>query len=177
MSTVLAIIATIIVVAIVVILILAAMKADTFRVVRTTSIKAPPDKIFPLINDFQKWIGWSPYEKLDPAMKRSFSGPQSGRSAGYAWEGKKAGAGSMEIIEAKPSSQVSLKLDFTKPFKANNLVDFTMVPRGDATEVTWDMHGPISFMAKLMHVVINMDRMVGKDFDKGLANLKAIAEK
>jgi hypothetical protein len=177
MSTVLAIIALIIVLAIVIILILAAMKADTFRVVRTTSIKAPPEKIFPLINDFQKWGGWSPYEKMDPAMKRSFSGPQDGKGARYAWEGKKAGAGSMEITEAKPSSQVSLRLDFTKPFKANNLVDFTMVARGDSTDVTWDMHGPMPFVSKIMHVVINMDRMVGKDFDTGLANLKAIAEK
>ena len=176
MSTVLAIIAAIIVLAIVVILIFAAMKPDTFRVVRTTSIEAPPETIFPLINDFQKWSGWSPYEKLDPAMKRSFSGPQSGKGARYAWESKKAGAGSMEITEAKPS-QISLQLDFTKPFKANNLVDFTLVPRGDATEITWDMHGPTPFMGKIMHVFINMDRMVGKDFDTGLANLKAIAEK
>jgi uncharacterized protein YndB with AHSA1/START domain len=177
MSTVLAIIAAVIVLAIIVILILAAMKADTFRVVRTTSIKAPPEKIFPLINDFQKWGGWSPYEKMDPAMKRSFSGPQSGKGASYAWEGKKAGAGSMEITEAKPSSKVSLRLDFTKPFKANNLVDFTMAPRGDSSDVTWDMHGPTPFIGKIMHVFINMDRMVGKDFDTGLANLKTIAEK
>jgi hypothetical protein len=175
MSTVLAIIAAIIVLAIVIILILAAMKPDTFRVVRTTSIKAPPEKIVLLIEDFRKWSGWSPYEKMDPAMTRSFSGAPSGKGARYAWEGKKAGAGSMEITEAKPS-QVSLKLDFTKPFKANNLVDFTIAPRGDATEITWDMHGPTPFIGKIMHVFINMDRMVGKDFEKGLANLKALAE-
>jgi hypothetical protein len=176
MSTVLAIIATIIVLAIIIILILAAMKPDTFRVARSTSIKAPPDNIVPLISDFQKWGGWSPYEKMDPAMKRSFSGPASGKGARYAWESKKAGAGSMEITEVKPS-QVSLKLDFTRPFKANNLVGFTLVPRGDATEITWDMHGPTPFMGKIMHVFINMDRMVGKDFEAGLASLKAIAEK
>ena len=129
MSPVLATIAIIIVLAIIIILILAAMKPDTFRVVRSTSIKAPPDNIVPLISDFQKWGGWSPYEKMDPAMKRSFSGPASGKGARYAWEGKKAGAGSMEITEVKPS-QVSLKLDFTRPFKANNLVDFTLAPRG-----------------------------------------------
>ena len=128
MSTVLAIIAIIIVLAIVIILILAAMKPDTFRVVRTTSIKAPPEKIFPLIKTSMNGARWSPYEKMDPAMKRSFSGAPSGKGARYAWEGKKAGAGSMEITEAKPS-QVSLKLDFTKPFKANNLVDFTIAPQ------------------------------------------------
>ena len=154
-----------------------ATRPDAYHVERSTTVDAPAATVFAQIDDLSVWKEWSPWEKKDPAMKRSFSGPQDGKGARYAWEGKKAGAGSMEITEAKPSSQVSLRLDFTKPFKANNLVDFTMVARGDSTDVTWEMHGPMSFVSKIMHVVINTDRMVGKDFDKGLANLKAIAEK
>jgi uncharacterized protein YndB with AHSA1/START domain len=156
----------------------AAAKPDTFRVERTASIKAPPEKIFPLINDFDNWGAWSPWEKKDPAMKRTRSGAASGKGSVYAWDGdKNVGKGRLEIAEASPPSKVTLKLDFEKPFAAHNIVNFTMEPQGDATTVTWAMHGPVPFLAKIVHVFLNIDRMVGQDFEAGLANLKALAER
>lgn len=171
-------IATVIVVFIAGVLVFAATKPDAFRVQRATSIKAPPEKIFPHINEFQRWGAWSPYEKKDPAMKRSLSGPPSGKGAVYVWEGNgDVGQGRMEIAEASAPSRVTIKLDFVKPFEAHNIVDFTLEPRGDTTQVTWDMRGPMPFLSKVITVFIDMDRMVGADFEAGLANLKAIAEK
>jgi uncharacterized protein YndB with AHSA1/START domain len=176
--TIAVIVAVIVVLAIAVILILAAAKPDTFRVVRATSIKAPPAEIFPAINDFRKWAEWSPYEKKDPAMKRAFSDPASGKGATYAWEGNKnIGIGSMEITDSQSPSKVALKLDFTKPFEAHNTVVFSLEPRGESTLVTWAMQGPVPFIAKIMHVVLNIDKMVGKDFEIGLANLKVLTER
>ena len=161
-----------------VVLILALTKPDTFRVERTTSIKAPPEKIFPLLNDFQSWSAWSPYEKKDPAMKRTFSGPPSGKGAIYEWDGdKNVGQGRMEIMRSTPPSNVTLDLDFVKPFEAHNTVVFTLAPQGDFTTVTWAMQGPANFISKVMQVFINMDKMVGTDFEAGLANLKALAGK
>jgi uncharacterized protein YndB with AHSA1/START domain len=172
------IIGIVIVVLIVGVLILAATKPDTFRVQRAASIKAPPEKIFSLINDFNRWSVWSPWEKKDPAMKRTFGATTSGKGAEYAWEGNKdVGQGSMEIAESVAPSKVALKLDFVKPFEAHNLVEFTLEPKSDATTVTWLMQGDTPYFAKIIHVFINMDKMVGKDFETGLANLKAIAEK
>jgi hypothetical protein len=160
------------------ILVFAATKPDTFRVERATSIKAPPDKIFALIDDFHRWGSWSPWEKLDPAMKRTFGGPPSGKGAVYQWEGNdKVGAGRMEIKESSPSSKVSIGLDFVKPFEAHNIALFTLEPKGDSTNVTWAMYGPAPFISKVMQVFVSMDSMVGKDFETGLANLKAVAEK
>ena len=165
-------------VAIAAVLILAATKPDVFRVQRATSIKAPPDKVFGFINDFKRWDGWSPWEKKDPAMKRSFGATTSGKGATYAWEGNKdVGQGSMEITQSTPSSAIKLKLDFLKPFEAHNVVDFTLEPKGDTTQVTWTMAGPTPYFAKIFHVFMDMDSMVGKDFETGLANLKAVAEK
>jgi hypothetical protein len=159
-------------------LIFASTKPDTFRVVRSTTIKAPADKLFPLINDFRAWGSWSPYEKKDPAMRRTFGATSSGKGAAYAWEGnKEIGQGSMEITESSPPSEVRLRLDFVKPFEAHNIVDFTLKPEGDSTRVTWAMRGPAPFVSKVMQVFINMDKMVGTDFEAGLANLKAVAEK
>jgi hypothetical protein len=156
----------------------AATRPDTFRVQRTASIKAAPDKIFPHINDFHSWGAWSPYEKLDPAMTRTHSGAASGKGAVYAWESNgNAGKGRMEITESSAPGKVALNLDFEKPFEARNIVEFTMVPKGDLTDVTWAMHGPTPYLAKVMHLFFNMDGMVGKDFEAGLASLKAIAEK
>ena len=161
-----------------VVVILALTKPATFRVERTTSIKASPEKIFPLINDFQSWSAWSPYEKKDPAMKRNFSGPPSGKGAIYEWDGdKNVGQGRMEITGSTPPSNVTLALDFVKPFEAHNTVTFTLTPQGDSTTVTWAMQGPSHFISKVMQVFINMDKMVGTDFEAGLANLKALAEK
>jgi uncharacterized protein YndB with AHSA1/START domain len=171
------IIAIVIVVLIAGVLILAATKPDTFRVQRAASIKAPPEKIFALINDFNRWGAWSPWEKKDPAMKRTFGATTTGKGAVYAWEGNKdVGQGRMEIAESVPPSKVALNLDFVKPFEAHNLVEFTLEPKGDATNVTWAMQGHTPYFAKIIHVFINMDKMVGKDFETGLANLKTAAE-
>ena len=168
----------ILVVIIAAVLVYAATRPNDFVTARTASIKAAPEAIFPLINDFRRWSVWSPYEKLDPEMKRTFSGADSGKGAAYAWEGNaKAGKGRMEIVNSVPSSLVSLKLDFEKPFKANNTVEFTLKPAGNATTVTWAMRGRYPFMAKLIGVFMNFDRLVGKDFETGLANLKRATEK
>ena len=163
--------------AIVALLAYAATRPDSFRLERQTVIKAPPEKIFANLVDFNKWGAWSPWEKLDPQMKRTHSGAGSGKGASYAWAGDKVGAGRMEILDATPSSSVKIKLDFTKPFEAHNLVDFTLVPQGDSTQVTWAMYGPMAFINKLFGVFMSMDKMVGKDFEAGLADLKAVSEK
>ena len=156
---------------------IAATRPDTFRVERTTSINAPPGRVFALINDLRRWSAWSPYERKDPAMKRTYSGAASGPGAAYAWEGnREIGQGRMEITEASPPSRVALKLDFVKPFEAHNVVEFTLEARGDATNVTWALHGPASYMSKVMSVFFSVERMVGNDFESGLANLKAAAE-
>jgi hypothetical protein len=174
----LAVIALVLLVAVAGVLAFAAMKPSTFRVQRATSIKAPPETIFALVNDFRNWRAWSPWEKMDPALKRTYSGPESGKGAVYEWEGNnKVGKGRMEIIDAPAPSKVAIKLDFLKPFEAHNTAEFTLVPKGDATDVTWAMHGPNLFIGKVMSVFVSMDRMVGKDFEAGLANLKAAAEK
>ncbi len=159
------------------VLVLVAIKPDTFRVKRTAAIKAPPEKIFALIDDLKAWGTWSPWEKKDPSMKRTYGATTRGKGATYAWEGNKdVGQGSMEIAASTPPSRIALKLDFLKPFEAHNSVEFTLAPAGDTTKVTWEMQGPTPFFAKIVHVFINMDRMVGKDFETGLANLKAAAE-
>ena len=169
--------AAIVVVLIGAVLLFAATRPDSFRVMRTTSIKAPPERIFPLINEFNRWSAWSPYEKKDPAMKRTFSGPAAGKGAVYAWEGNKdVGKGRMEIADASVPSRVVLNLDFSEPFEAHNVVDFTLEPKGDTTQVTWAMRGPMPFLSKVITLFVDMDRMVGGDFETGLANLKAIAE-
>lgn len=167
----------ILVVIIVAVLIYAATRPNDFVTIRTATIKAPAETIFPLINDFGRWPTWSPYEKLDPNMKRTLSGAASGKGAAYAWEGNgKAGKGRMEIVNSVPSSQVALKLDFEKPFRANNSVDFTLTPSGDTTAVSWAMRGSRPFIAKLMGLFMNFDTLIGRDFEIGLANLKRNTE-
>ena len=167
----------IILVLIAAVLIYAATKPDTFEVQRSATIKAPPEKIFPLLNDFHSWQSWSPWEKLDPAMKRTHSGAASGKGAVYAWEGNsQVGAGRMEMIESTPSSKIAIQLDFIKPFEGHNVAEFTLVPNGDSTNVTWSMHGPNRYIGKLMSVFINMDKMIGGDFERGLAAIKTEAE-
>ena len=171
------IIAIVLAIAIVVVLILAVTKPDTFSVQRGAAMKAPPQKIFSLINDFHQWGTWSPWEIKDPAMKRTFSGAESGRGAVYAWDGNKnVGSGRMEILEASTPSKIVIKLDFFTPFEGHNTAEFTMLPRGAATEVTWTMYGVTPFIGKVMHVFINLDKMIGKDFELGLANLKKAVE-
>src|SRR5258708_35173712 len=178
MFVIIAIIAVILALVIAAVLILATTKPDIFSVKREIDIKAPPDKIFPLINDFHQWGSWSPYENKDPAMRRSFSGAASGKGAVYGWEGdKNVGSGRMEILDTAAPTKIVIKLDFFKPFDGHNTAEFTMLPQGNATNLTWLMHGPLPFMGKVMHVFINMDRMVGKDFEAGLINLKTLGEK
>ena len=168
----------VVVVLVVGVLVAAAMRPNDFSLQRTASIRAPAAKIHPFIDDFRQWPAWSPWEHIDPTMKRTLSGAPSGVGAVYAWEGSgKAGAGRMEIKESSAPSRVGIQLDFLKPFEAHNVAEFTLVPQGDSTEVTWVMRGPSPFVSKLMGVFISMDTMVGKDFEKGLANLKAVAEK
>ncbi|MDB4951519.1 MAG: polyketide cyclase [Gemmatimonadetes bacterium] len=156
----------------------AATRPGTFHVQRTAIIQAPPEKIYPLIEDFHRWTEWSPYEKLDPAMKRTYTGAASGKGAVYTWDGNgKAGAGQMEITEAVPPSLVRIALDFTRPFRANNVTRFTLSPRDGGTEVVWAMDGTNAFITRVMGIFVNMDDLIGKDFVVGLANLKAVAER
>ena len=178
MFEIIAIIVVVLAIVIAIVLILAATKPNTFSVQRATTVKAPPERIFPLINDFHQWGSWSPYENKDPAMKRSFSGAADGKGAVYGWEGNKnVGSGRMEILDASEPSKIVIKLDFFTPFEGHNTAEFTMLPQGDATNLTWLMHGPASFMSKVMQVFINLDNMIGKDFEIGLANLKRLTEK
>jgi hypothetical protein len=178
MLEIIAIVALVLAIAIAMILILAAIKPATFSVQRATTVKAPPERIFPLINDFHQWGSWSPYETKDPAMKRSYSGAADGRGAVYGWEGNKnVGSGRMEIVDASVASKIVIKLDFFTPFEGHNTAEFTMLPQGDGTNLTWLMHGPASFMSKVMQVFINLDNLIGKDFEIGLANLKRLTEK
>jgi hypothetical protein len=179
MFEILAIIAVVLAIAIAIVLILAATKPDTFSVQRAAAVKAPPEKIFPLINDFHQWGTWSPWEGKDPGMKRTYSGTASGRGAVYAWDGNKnVGSGRMEILDASSPSKIVIKLDFFKPFEAHNTAEFSVLPQGDgATNISWVMHGPAPFMSKIMQVFMNIDKMVGKDFEIGLSNLKKLTER
>jgi uncharacterized protein YndB with AHSA1/START domain len=179
MFEILAIIAVVLAIAIAVVLIQAATKPDTFGVQRAAVVKAPPEKIFSLINDFHQWGTWSPWEGKDPGMKRTYSGTASGRGAVYAWDGNKnVGSGRMEILDASSPSKIVIKLDFFKPFEAHNTAEFTMLQQDDgATNISWVMHGPAPFMSKMMQVFMNIDKMVGKDFEIGLSNLKKLTER
>jgi len=156
----------------------AANKPDTFRVERSASVKAPPERIFALIDDLRAFNTWNPFEKKDPNLKRRYSGPSTGRGAAYSFDGNRdVGSGSLEILESAPPSRITMRLAMVEPFEVQNTVEFTLVPNGGATNVTWAMQGPAPFIAKVIHVFIDMDKMVGKDFEAGLAGLKAIAEK
>ncbi len=155
----------------------ATTKPDTFRIQRSSTIAAPPENVFGLIEDLHQWASWSPWEKMDPAMKKVYSGAPQGAGAVLDWDGNNdVGTGRMEIVSTVPSSRVVIKLDFLKPFEAHNQAEFTLEGGGTATTLTWAMHGPQPFMMKVMDLVIGMDKMVGKDFETGLANLKQLAE-
>lgn len=155
----------------------AATRPDSFRVERTTTIKAPPQKVFGLINDLHNWGGWSPWEKIDPGMKRTYSGAASGVGAAYEWDGNQnVGSGRMLITKSTAPTDVVIQLDFLKPFEAHNTAEFTLGSNGDSTNVTWSMSGQHTFISKLVCLFVSMDGMVGKDFENGLANLKALAE-
>jgi len=163
---------------IVLILLLAATRPATLRIERSALIQATPEQIFPLLNDFHRWTEWSPWERLDPGLQRTYSGAASGVGAVYAWAGnKKVGQGRMEITESHFPTRLVLTLDFLAPFEAHNLTEFTVRSGGAGTTLTWLMTGPNSFMGKVMGLFMNMDRLIGKDFEAGLANLKATVER
>lgn len=171
------IIALLVIAVIVIVLVVAAFRPDSFRYERSTRIKATPEKIYAFLDDFHRWTAWSPWEKKDPAMQRQFGGSATGKGATYAWQGNKdVGEGRMEIVESAPHSSLKIQLVFIKPFAANNMAEFTLTPAGDQTEVHWAMYGPQPYVAKVMGLFLNMDKMIGKDFEAGLAALKASAE-
>jgi hypothetical protein len=158
-------------------LIVVSMQPATFSLSRSTTISAPAEAVFPLVNDFHKWDAWSPWAKLDPAMKATFDGPATGPGAIYTWEGNSTvGQGKMTIASSHPSDSVTIDLEFIKPFAAKNKTEFTFKTTDKQTTVTWNMSGENNFIAKAMCLFISMDKMVGGDFEKGLAQLKAAAE-
>ena len=168
----------VVLVLIVAVLAYAATRPDALHVERSAEIKAPPERILPLIADFHNWASWSPYEKVDPAMKKTYSGPDKGKGAVYEWAGNsQVGQGRMEITDVSEPSRVDIKLDFIKPFEGHNVAVFALRPQGDATTVTWSMDGKSPYVAKLMGVFLDMDHLIGKDFEAGLTSIKTIAER
>lgn len=168
----------VIVIIIAAVLIVAATRPDSFRIERAVVIAAPPEKVFPLIDDFHQWEAWSPWEGIDPQLKRTYAGAASGKGAVYEWDGNRnMGHGRMEITESQAPSKLLIDLHFIKPFEARNKVEFTLVPEGAGTRVTQAMFGPSPFISKLMGLVFSMEKMVGTKYEQGLASLKALAEK
>ena len=154
-----------------------AMQPATFQVQRAATIAAPPAIVFAHVNDFHKWEAWSPWAKLDPEMKTTYSGEPAGKGAVYAWTGNsEVGEGRMTILESQPGERVEIKLEFLKPFAATNIAVLAFKPEGDGTAVTWTMDGNNTFITKAVGLVMNMDKMIGADFEKGLATLKAVVE-
>lgn len=152
-------------------------RPDTFRLERSTEIAAPPATVYALIADFRRWAAWSPWEKMDTELKQTYGGPDQGVGATYGWEGEKTGVGLMEILKAVPGERVEIKLDFIKPFEAHNIAEFTLSPTASGgTKVVWAMHGPQPLMSKLMSLVFSTEKMVGPQFEQGLADMKATAE-
>jgi uncharacterized protein YndB with AHSA1/START domain len=161
----------------VVLAIVVALQPGDFRVARSANISAPPASVFAQVNDFHKWETWNPWGKIDPAMRQSYDGAPAGVGAVYSWAGNnEVGEGRMTIIESRPSELIRVKLEFFKPFAATNTAEFTFKPEGDQTVVTWSMFGEKNFMAKAIHLFVSMDRMIGGQFEKGLADMKAVAE-
>jgi hypothetical protein len=164
--------------AIVIVLVLAALKPATFHIERRTVVNAPAEKIFPYLNDFRTWTVWSPWERKDPSMRREYGSSTSGVGATYAWNGdKNVGQGNMRIVESVFPSRLLIALNFIKPIEAHNTATFILTPVPGATEVTWSMDGPNTFVGKVFQVFLAMDKMVGPDFEAGLASLKAAAER
>lgn len=153
------------------------MVQDTYTVTRSTVITAAAEQIYPHLVDFHRWTAWSPWEDLDPALSRTYTGPDSGVGAAYAWSGnRKAGRGSMAVVEAAEPSSVSVDVVFEKPFPSRSISTFTLRPDGDTTEVTWTMTGAKTLMSKVMGIFVSMDRLIGPDFERGLAKLRAHVE-
>jgi Polyketide cyclase / dehydrase and lipid transport len=178
MLKIIAAIAGVLVVAVAILLVYAATLPDHFRVVRTASIHASPEKIFPLINELKSFNQWNPFAQRDPTMVIAYNDAPDGKGAGYAWDSQgRAGKGSMEITDATAPSSVAMRLDLEKPMAAHNTILFALRPEGDATDVTWTMTGQYPYIGKVMGVVFNMDKVVGGEFEQGLASLKTLAEK
>lgn len=157
---------------------IATTKPDQMVLTRSIQVNAPAEQVFPLINDLHNWSQWSPWEKLDPDLKRVYSGEQMGERARYSWTGNdEVGQGEMTITESIPPTKVVIDLHFIAPFEASNVTEFTLNPQGNQTEVAWTMRGPSPFVMRMMSVFVNFDAMVGKDFEAGLAALKAAAER
>ena len=157
--------------------IVVAMQPADFRITRSTTIAAPAETVFAHVNDFHKWDAWSPWAKLDPAMKQSYEGSAAGTGAIYTWDGNKdVGTGRMTLTESRSNELVRIKLEFLKPFAAVNDTEFTFKSEGNQTAVTWSMTGKNNFIAKAFSLIMNMDKMVGGDFEKGLAQLKPVVE-
>jgi hypothetical protein len=156
---------------------LVAAQPKRFCITRSAAMSAPPSDVFAHVNDFHNWRAWSPWERLDPNLERTYEGPAAGVGAKYAWRGnKKVGEGRMTITESQPGELVRIKLEFLKPFQATNTAEFMFHPEGDGTNMTWSMIGERNFMFKAMGLVMNMDKMIGADFERGLANLQAVVE-
>jgi len=154
-----------------------ALQPSGYRVSRSTTVAAPAPVVFAQVNDFHRWAAWSPWEKLDPAMKRTYEGAPAGAGAGYTWVGnREVGEGRMTIVESRPSDLIRVTLEFVRPFAGTSVAEFSFKPEGDRTVVTWSMTGDKNFIAKAIHLVMNMDRMIGDQFDKGLASMKTVAE-
>ncbi len=175
-KTVLLVIFGLLALASVAIAMIAAQRPDTFRVSRSATVAAPAEKLFPLINDLRAFDTWNPYALKDPQMKNAYSGPTSGPGARSDFESRKAGSGSLQITSATAPAEVQMRLVMTAPFKADNAITFTVAPQGQASQITWAMEGPAPFLAKFMGVIFDMDKMIGKDFEQGLVNLKNKAE-
>jgi uncharacterized protein YndB with AHSA1/START domain len=161
----------------VVLAVIVALQPSEFRVARSTTISAPPSAVFVQVNDFHKWEAWNPWGKIDPAMKQTYEGAPAGTGAIYTWAGNnEVGEGRMAIIESRPSELIRVKLEFFKPFAATNTAEFTFKPEANQTVVTWSMFGKKNFMAKAIHLFMNMDKMIGGQFEKGLAEMKSVVE-
>jgi hypothetical protein len=164
-------------VAVLALLAFASTRPDAFRVERRLRIAASAEQLWPLVGELRGFNRWNPYERKDPLIKGQYAGTASGIGSRYAWESGKVGTGSLEITGQQPGRAVQMNLDFVKPFEAHNQAEFTLQPTPDgATEVSWRMHGPANFMSKMMGVFMDMDKMVGRDFEDGLQNLRHIAE-
>jgi uncharacterized protein YndB with AHSA1/START domain len=162
---------------IVVLAVIVALQPASFRIARSANISAPPQAVFAQVNDFHKWEEWNPWGKIDPAIKQTYEGAPAGPGAVYSWVGnKEVGEGRMTITESRPSDFIRVKLEFFKPFAATHTAEFTFKPEGNGTLVTWSMFGENNFMAKAIHLFMNMDKMIGGQFDQGLASMKAAVE-
>jgi len=162
---------------VVVFVVIVATRPSEYRVARTVTIAAPAPAVFAQVNDFHKWDAWNPWAKMDPAMKQTYEGAPAGTGAVYTWTGnKQVGEGRMTVTESRPPDLIRINLQFLKPFAATSTAEFTFRPEGQRTAVTWSMVGKLNFVTKIVHLVVNMDKMIGGNFEKGLADMKAVAE-